>query len=264
MQSRAREAHKADDDAQPPRSRRALVLMVGALALVLLGFAALGAWQVQRLGWKRDLIARIEQHARTPPVSAPGASQWAGLTPQADEYRRVRVRGRFRHDQATLVRAGTELGAGYWVLTPLRTAEGDWILVNRGFVHSNRELGDSGESKEDEEIVGLLRVTEPGGGLLQHNDAAQQRWYSRDVAAIAAARGLPAGQTAPYFIDAAADPRSDASAWPRPGLTVLRFSDNHLVYACTWFALAAMVAGAIAYILADDRRQRRLQGPSLL
>ena len=33
-----------------------------------------------------------------------------------------------------LVAATTELGQGYWVLTPLRTADGAWLLVNRGFV----------------------------------------------------------------------------------------------------------------------------------
>jgi surfeit locus 1 family protein len=33
-----------------------------------------------------------------------------------------------------LVAATTELGAGYWVLTPLRTGPGSWVLVNRGFV----------------------------------------------------------------------------------------------------------------------------------
>ena len=43
-------------------------------------------------------------------------------------------------------------------------------------------------------------MTEPGGGFLRRNDPAAGRWHSRDVRAIAAARGLD--EVAPYFIDA--------------------------------------------------------------
>ena len=51
-------------------------------------------------------------------------------------------------------------------------------------------------------VTGLLRITEPGGGFLRHNNPAANQWYSRDVQAIAAARGLT--HVAPYFIDAEA------------------------------------------------------------
>ena len=56
----------------------------------------------------------------------------------------------------------------------------------------------------------------------------------------------------PYFIDADAGP--DPGAWPRGGLTEVRFRNHHLVYALTWFALAALVAGALALLWRDGRR----------
>ncbi len=77
------------------------------------------------------------------------------------------------------------------------------------------------------------------------NDAGADRWYSRDVGAIAAARGL--ATTAPYFLDADATPIP--GGFPVGGLTVLDLPNNHLVYALTWFALAlllAFTAGAFA------------------
>ena len=86
------------------------------------------------------------------------------------------------------------------------------------------------------EITGLLRVTEPKGGFLRANDPAADRWFSRDVASIAQARGL--GDVAPYFIDAAADA---GQPLPVGGLTVISLPNNHLVYAVTWLVLAAMV-----------------------
>jgi surfeit locus 1 family protein len=50
-------------------------------------------------------------------------------------------------------------------------------------------------------VSGLLRISEPGGQFLRHNDPAHGLWYSRDVNAIAVARGLKV-RVAPYFIDA--------------------------------------------------------------
>jgi surfeit locus 1 family protein len=246
------------------RSVRALAAMFLALALACVGFMALGVWQVERLTWKQGLIARVEHQVNAAPSAAPGASAWAGVTREAYEYRRVQVRGEFAHDRETLVAATTALGSGYWVLTPLRTEQGFWLLVNRGFVPP--EVRERAQRRTDEptgvqEVTGLLRLTEPGGRLWQHNAPEAGRWYSRDVAAIASARELssstPGVPVAPYFIDAVAQP-GGAAAWPRAGLTVLHFSNNHRVYAATWFALAAMAAAAIGYLVVDERRLRRL------
>jgi surfeit locus 1 family protein len=88
-------------------------------------------------------------------------------------------------------------------------------------------------------VTGLLRVTEPRGGFLRANDPASGRWYSRDVAAIAEAKGL-GGAVAPYFIDAGAAP--NAGGLPVGGITVVDFRNAHLSYALTWFGLAALIA----------------------
>lgn len=241
--------------ASAPRRRSATTLVVVAVLGVLLcaGFAALGVWQVERLGWKQALVARVERQLHAEPVPAPGPESWAGLTRERDEYRRLRVQGRFDDRRQVLVRASTDLGPGFWVLAPLRTPDGWWLLVNRGFVPPDQREGfpPGGEANGR---AGLLRFSEPGGSLLQANDPAAGRWYSRDVAAIAAAQGLQ-GPVAPYFVDLQAAP--GAPGWPRAGLTVLRFSNNHLMYAITWFALAAMVAAALGYVLLDERRLRR-------
>lgn len=248
-------------EARRPRSLTTLVVLVVLAALGCAGFVALGVWQLQRLGWKEALIARVERNVHAAPIEAPGPAAWPALTRESDEYRRLRIAGRFAYDKQALVRASTALGSGYWVLTPLRTPGGNWVLVNRGFVPQEmREQVPRADPQAA--VVGLLRFSEPGGGLLQHNDPAAGRWYSRDVGAIAADRGLE-GPVAPYFVDAQATPAT-AAAWPRAGLTVIAFSNNHLVYALTWFGLAALMAGAIGYLLVDARRHRRVPGaPSL-
>nr|WP_295668692.1 SURF1 family protein [Sphingomonas sp.] len=217
---------------------------IGLAALAVLavaGLIALGIWQLDRRTGKLALIAQVERRLATAPVPAPGPAEWSRIG-RDDAYTRVKVRGVFAHDRETLVQAATELGSGYWVLTPLVTGRGFTVLVNRGFVPPDRKVRPSPPGSPIT-ITGLLRIGEPGGGFLRHNDPAADRWYSRDVAAIAAKRGL--AEPAPYFIDA--DAASEPGS-PRGGMTVIAFANNHLQYALTWFAMAAMLAGVSLWI----------------
>ena len=243
----------AMDPVRSPRRRGVIAVMLTAFVLACAGFVALGIWQVERLGWKEALIARVERNVNAAPAPLPAPSQWPALT-KDDEYRRLQASGRYDFDREVLVAANTELGAGFWVLTPLRTREGPWVLVNRGFVPPELR-GQVPRGAAERSVTGLLRFTEPGGRPLQKNDPAAGRWYSRDVAAIAAKQGLQ-GAIVPFFLDARAE--QGARDWPRAGLTVLQFRNHHLVYALTWFALAAIMAAATGYLLLDARRARRL------
>ena len=202
-----------------------------AVVAVLL---ALGTWQVQRRAWKLDLIAQVEARIGAAPVAAPAT---AG---PADAYRRVTARGTYVAMRDSFVQASTVRGPGWWVLTPLRTAAGKTILINRGVMPSRAVPPPPPGTVV---VTGLLRLSEPGGGFLRDNDPAADRWYSRDVAAIARKRGLAA--VAPYFIDA--DAAANAPGQPIGGLTVVSFSNNHLVYAITWYTLALMAALGFIY-----------------
>jgi surfeit locus 1 family protein len=211
--------------------------LLGALALlVIAGLVSLGVWQLERRVWKLALIAQVDRRLAAAPVAAPGPEAWLRIG-KDDAYTRIVLHGTLQNDRATLVQAATELGAGYWVMTPIATNRGFTVLVNRGFVQPERKgqaaVGLSGPVT----ITGLLRVSEPKGGFLRTNDPSADHWYSRDVAAIAAKRKLR--QVAPYFVDA--DARSEPG-WPRGGLTVIAFPNNHLQYALTWFAMAAVLA----------------------
>ena len=235
----------------------ALILGAVMFALLFAGFSALGVWQVQRLAWKQDLIHQVDARIHAAPVAAPPPGQV--VTRPADQYRRVVVRGRFDHSRAALVKAVTDLGPGYWVVTPLMTDQGFTVLVNRGFVPSERQRPSdraAGQLEGQVRVVGLLRLTEPDGGFLRANDPAGDRWFSRDVAGIAKARGL-SGPVAPYFIDADATP--NPGGWPRGGLTVVRFANSHLIYALTWFGLALMSAAGFVLFWREEKRRRAAQ-----
>ncbi len=238
------------------RSSRAFLLLLAALMLSTAAFVSLGVWQVHRRTWKLDLLAQIDQRIHAAPVDAPGPAEWPSVNAANDAYRRVQVHGVFLNDREAEVQALTELGMGYWVITPLKTDRGFTVLVNRGFVPSSlRDPATRADSqiRTPAEVTGLLRITEPHGGFLRSNDPADNLWYSRDVAAIALSRNL--ADAAPYFIDADATPGGPDT--PVGGLTVVTLPNNHLVYALTWFCLAALSMGASVFVVTDKRAHRR-------
>jgi len=223
------------------RGKRRFLVALCVLGALL--FAGLGVWQVERLAWKLDLIARVDARVHAPPAAVPPAA-WRAVDARREEYRHVRVQGSFLHDRATLVDALTERGAGFWVVTPLRTPAGV-VLVNRGFAPSRGTAVIGASAEGPVSVAGLLRMTEPGGRFLRSNDPSHDRWFSRDVAAIARARGL--GPVAPFFIDADAGP--NPGGYPIGGLTVVKFRNAHLVYALTWFGLAVLCVVGLVLVL---------------
>ncbi|TDK26244.1 SURF1 family protein [Luteimonas aestuarii] len=246
-------APHADRDTHLPPKRPVLrVVFAAALAIAFLGFTTLGVWQVQRLAWKRDLVARVDARIHAVPVPAPTRDAWAGIDADNSEYLHVRVVGRFLDVPTTRTQAVTALGGGWWLLSPLQLDGGEIVLVNRGFVPTGETA--AGPPTGRVQVTGLLRLDEPGGGFLRSNAPGEDRWHSRDVQAIAEARGLPADRVAPYFIDAGRD--SAAQGWPRGGMTVVSFRDHHLQYALTWFALALLTLVAGAWLFVSERRLR--------
>nr|WP_244636868.1 SURF1 family protein [Limoniibacter endophyticus] len=234
-------------------------IVLGAFTLfTFVVLMALGIWQVQRLFWKLELIERTETRVHAVAAPAPRPVDWPQISRDAHEYLHVELTGTFEHDEEALVQAATERGSGFWVVTPLARNDGTTVLINRGFVPE--ELRDpsarmEGQVQGEVTIGGLLRLTEPGGGFLRENDPQNDRWFSRDIAAIASARGLE--HVAPYFVDA--DATVNPGGYPIGGMTVIAFRNHHLVYAITWFSLAAMLAGAMIWVVRAERRGNELE-----
>ncbi|HZG29478.1 MAG TPA: SURF1 family protein [Ensifer sp.] len=239
----------------PKTPRKSRLIGIGLLTLFFFAtFVGLGVWQVERLSWKLDLIARVDARVHADATPIPDEASWPAVNAANDEYRRVTASGRFLHDKSALVYASTERGPGYWVLTPLQIESGAVVYINRGWVPTDRRDA-AGRAEGDPaglvQVTGLLRITEPGGTLLRSNYPADGRWYSRDVEAMGKTAGL--SRVAPFFIDA--DDTPNPGGLPVGGLTIVRFPNSHLSYALTWFAMAALslVGGAIL-IRAERRR----------
>lgn len=230
------------------RHRVFLAVTMTVAAATVAGLVALGNWQLERRVWKLGLMERVNARVEAPAQAAPTTDTWASISREADEYRHIRIRGEYLSDSTLLAKAVTELGSGYWVMTPLRGVQAGTVLINRGYI--GQGIDAPAPPKGKVEVMGLLRLSEPGGGFLRDNIPSQQRWYSRDIAAMAATLELT---LAPYFIDLnTTEAVADA---PTSGLTVVSFHNSHLVYALTWYALAAMVLVAAAMLYREAKHR---------
>ncbi len=237
-----------------------LTLSVAIAAVILIG---LGNWQWRRLGEKEAFLAGLNRQIEAAPIPLP-------LLPEP--LTRVTISGSFLPQSlpvhATLQegRPGKSLGGlGFWWLTPLQTADGRIVLVNRGFVpagRDNRPVAPETPAGE-QKIIGLVREPDHGNAFLPSDDIAKQDFFRRDPSLLASAIGqelAPIGKLAPFTIDAE---RSGSAIQPPVGLDVRELIDqipnNHLSYAFTWWGLAVTLFAVYAAYLISDWRKRQPQ-----
>jgi surfeit locus 1 family protein len=209
----------------------------------------LGAWQIERLFWKQDLIAQREAAVAAAPAAVPKTLAEA----RGMEFRHVTDEGVFQYDKEIYLGATSEGGGqGYQVLTPLLEPGGRSVFVNRGYIPA--ELKDpakraAGEIPGPVRVEGLLRLPPAGrpNWFLPDNRPDLNYWFWVDLAAMSAADRLE--RVAPFYIDADATP--NPGGWPKGGVTRLALPNNHLQYAITWFSLA--VALIVIYVLFHRR-----------
>jgi surfeit locus 1 family protein len=230
-------------------------LMFAALA-VLIG---LGVWQLQRLQWKQGLIAQIEARAKGSPIALEDAESLArqGSDPS---YYRVSVEGRFHHAKERYLYAVSDGRVGWHVITPLETADGEMVLVDRGFVPD--ELKDpatraAGQVENVVAVTGIVRAPDRQALFTPDNEPEANRWFWRDLAAMTRSM-FPHGtiEVAPFFLEAVASPVP--GGWPEGGQTRLDIPNNHLQYAITWFLLAAALLIVYGLYLLSQRRGKSL------
>jgi surfeit locus 1 family protein len=234
------------DEAPPPGRRPPWIGLLIPAVIAVVVLVGLGTWQIQRKAWKEALIAALTQQLAAPPIALPPAATWPSLDPAKLQYHRVRFSAKFDHNEEALVYAVPSAfrpdvsGAGYWVLTPARLADGSKVLVNRGFVPEgwqDPQTRPAGQIAGTIEITGALRWPDPSHWFTPRDEPPHNLWFTADPAAIAAAKGL--GAVAPFYVEQ--ESPVPPGGLPQPGKLVVMLPDNHLQYALTWYGLAIVL-----------------------
>ena len=225
-----------------------------ATATALLGFVVLvglGAWQLQRMDWKAELIALREARLAAPPVALPDDPADGAMAQDeiaALEFRRVTVSGVFLHDREMFFFATRQGSAGFHVITPLRRTGGGVVLIDRGWVPAGARptwLRADGQLDGTVTVEGLIRSSPRRGRFTPDNDPAKNTWFWFDFAAMAA----HAGVTAPAFV-VEAGPAANPGGLPIGRELRVTLRNPHLTYAIIWYCLAL----ALAVIFGLSRR----------
>jgi surfeit locus 1 family protein len=225
-----------------------LVTLIGLAVLI-----GLGTWQVERMQWKRALIAERQAHLAAPPEALPAASDaWASW-----DFRPVVAEGVFRHDLEQLIGVAAIDGQlGHHVLTPLVRPDGVAVLVDRGWVPVDRAhpaARREGQVAGAVQVAGIARyrADDRPGWFTPDNQPGERLWYWYDLASLEAALGV---ELLPVAIEADATP--NPGGLPLGAQTRTELTDNHLQYAITWYGLAAgLLAIWIGFGLARGRER---------
>lgn len=237
------------------RPAKAPVGLTIAVLIALSILIALGAWQLQRLKWKEGLLAQIAALQAAP--ARPLEPVLAQLSSGADvSYTRVSAVCPGLASAPFLQLYGLKDGeAGTRLVSACALASGPYgvILVDRGFVAdtiSARPPVEPGD-RTPTAVTGVLRVPDKATFVTPPNEPAANRWFSRDVPAMAAA--LSASRPAPVFLMAET---STNPAWAalEPAAMPAEIPNRHLEYALTWFGLAAALIGVYAALLWKRRK----------
>ena len=227
-----------------------LTLVAGLAFAVLVG---LGVWQLQRLAWKQDLLARVAalRVARARPIAEVLA---LGAQGRDVAYRRVAAdcqpspypaRDAYRY----ALRDG---GVGWRLISACRLAGAasgtryDGVLLDRGLV--TRLAGAmapvAGAYPAPASVVGVLRA--PGGkpllGPAETVGAPGARVFRvldrSALVSLATDNGVQ--RPAPYILAVESERPAPQGIVPAP--LPQDIPNNHFVYALTWFALAGILA----------------------
>lgn len=229
------------------RSRRAAVLVAVAV-VVASTCVALGFWQLRRLDERRSLNARILDRRSAAPLRIEGASSGSNALP----YRRAVAEGTYDVHNEVLVYGRSLNGeAGHQVVTPLVLADGDAILVLRGwvpFAMQTAPVRGAAPAANDVEVSGSLVPDEGAGSTVPDADRVVP---ALDVDGIAST--LPY-EVFPLPLQLARQMPSQPGSLPAPVPSPELSEGPHLSYAIQWFSFAAVAISGAAILLRRDRR----------
>lgn len=225
--------------------RVAFVALFGLGGVAILLY--LGFWQLDRLVWKSALIAEVESQLSGPPRLATGAE-----TAETDNFAPAAAIGRFvGQRQARFLTSARIEGPGYRIISAFALENGTRILVDRGFApQAVAEDEPPTPPAGDVSIAGALHWPNEESSFTPDPSLDRGVWFARNVDELAV------WLDAEPILFVLSEPPVGAAdeRWPRPDPVTVDLPNDHLGYAATWFALAAV--WAVMTFIAAFRRPR--------
>ena len=223
-----------------------LSLLVCCLLPLLVG---LGVWQLSRYQDKQTLEKMYDERRQLPPFPLSKLDDYPDPL-----YLPVEVTGRFDTAQYFLLDNQVWQGqVGYELIMPLQTSDGQWLLVDRGWIPmSDRSVLPEITTNRDLQVIQGITYRSFGKPFLLSEDHWSPDWPKR-IQAVNFQRMRDAlGYPIPALTLVMNPGQSDAKRM-RP-LTLNMKSDKHLAYAFQWFAMAIVLLGLYLYRMRSGGR----------
>jgi surfeit locus 1 family protein len=168
------------------------------------------------------------------------------------------VTGTFRHEDERHVYAIGQVYEksmpGYHIYTPLQRPNGDWLLINRGWVPEDKKAPASRAQAQvagDVTVTGILRLSRERAAFAAPHQPEENIWFAPNIGRLSESLGYA---LMPVIIDAGPD--QNPGGWPQGGTTRVTMPNDHLQYALTWYGLA-LTALVVYGLYVKKARQRR-------
>ena len=227
-------------------------LLVVVLVVVMVN---LGIWQLHRLQDRRAFNDDVRTRSSMPVVGFDDLiTSQIDSTDDADpiEWRPVRVDGTYLADEQVVIINRAQGGVvGKNVVTPLQTADGELVLVNRGFVAETDAVPPPPQGAVS--ITGRIRATERRGfgGLTDPADGELTELHRLDIARLAEQLPAPVAPVSVELLTSDPSLPTDPAPLPAPVLD----QGPHLSYMVQWFIFSA--CAIVGWVLAMRRSARR-------
>lgn len=224
--------------------RQIFPILLGVVGVAIL--VGLGVWQVQRLAWKEDVIARIEAAVVFEAGPIPEAPD-----PERDAYLAVGVGGFITGDELYVLAGTTPEGPEYRVIGVLATAGDEGprsrrVLVDLGIGTADRR--GAPRTADTLYVIGNLHWPDEVDSWTPPQPDTSGLWYGRDIAAMAAALDA---EPVLVVVRALMGPQVGTRLTP---LDTASIKNDHLNYAITWFLLAAVWAAMSVALVVRSRK----------
>jgi cytochrome oxidase assembly protein ShyY1 len=224
------------------------------ITVVLLAYAAylLGQWQFHRLAEREAGNARIRVNLRADPAPVADVLRPGRPVRASDEWRRVTATGTYLADQSVVIRYQTRQGAsGVDIVTPLRTADGIALLVDRGWLATANQGADTVDAPAPPggrvTVVGWVR-SDATGRSAEVSDGSARAVSSK---AIAATLDEPVYGG---FVDVESESPPPAKALARTELPDLG-NGPHFFYGLQWWFFGVLAVFGFFYLAYDERKR---------
>ena len=206
----------------------------------LIILVSLGTWQVKRLIWKNDLISFYLKQSTNNIINL----HKENFVSEEIEYRKVRLTGKFLNKKEVHITGKTYEGnAGFHVVTPFLMQNGNYVLVNRGWVSENyKEAKNRSFSLINEEtsVIGLIRYPQKKGYFVPENEPDNGFWFTIKPTEIK--KHLKIDKETfiiKFYVDAL---RQEKKINLPIGIKEkINIRNQHLSYAITWYSLAIVL-----------------------